>query len=245
MAGKNWLIGAGIGFFLGGPIGAIIGGLLSHAISQADVSKAQQRYSRGSAGKSKMQQGDFVIALLICFAYITKADKKVKSSEVSAVKKFLLKSFGKDATVQLMKTYKDILQKEYDITDICHQIAMFAKPEELYTLVQVLYEIAVSDEEYVEEEDRAIKFIARKFGLNTRQINALKAHYVKSAYGETNDYHVLGLTRKATKDEVKKAYRELAKKYHPDKVSHLGPEFKNVAEKKFREINEAYERLVG
>jgi len=51
-------------------------------------------------------------------------------------------------------------------------------------------------------------------------------------------YEVLGLTKNATKDEIKKKFRELAKKYHPD----LNKEDKN-AEAKFREVSEAYEVL--
>ncbi len=46
---------------------------------------------------------------------------------------------------------------------------------------------------------------------------------------------------KVTKAEIKKAYRAMAKKYHPDKVASLGDEFKELAERKFKDINEAYE----
>ncbi|MGC8645510.1 MAG: DnaJ C-terminal domain-containing protein [Thermoplasmata archaeon] len=53
-------------------------------------------------------------------------------------------------------------------------------------------------------------------------------------------YAILGVSRTATKDEIKKAYRELAKKYHPD----LNPENRKEAEEKFKEISEAYEVLM-
>ena len=53
-------------------------------------------------------------------------------------------------------------------------------------------------------------------------------------------YAVLGVDRKASKDDIKKAYRELAKKYHPD----LNPQNKKEAEEKFKEISEAYEVLM-
>ncbi len=58
-------------------------------------------------------------------------------------------------------------------------------------------------------------------------------------------YQVLGLRKGAPIGEVKKAYRELAAKYHPDKVSHLGDEFRALAERRFKEINEAYQSIVG
>lgn len=58
-------------------------------------------------------------------------------------------------------------------------------------------------------------------------------------------YEVLGLPGTATPEEIKHAYRELAKKYHPDKVSHLGEEFKRLADKRFKEIDAAYQALQG
>jgi len=56
-------------------------------------------------------------------------------------------------------------------------------------------------------------------------------------------YEILGIERSATPEEVKKAYRQLANKYHPDKVAHLGDEFKNLAERRFKDIQNAYQEL--
>ena len=52
---------------------------------------------------------------------------------------------------------------------------------------------------------------------------------------------ILGIDEKFTSDEIKRKYRELLSKYHPDKVNHLGEEFQQIADNKTREIIAAYD----
>jgi DnaJ domain/Protein of unknown function (DUF1232) len=56
-------------------------------------------------------------------------------------------------------------------------------------------------------------------------------------------YEVLGVSPGASQKEIRSAYRKLANQYHPDKVTHLGKEFQDLAEQRFKEIQEAYQRL--
>ena len=62
--------------------------------------------------------------------------------------------------------------------------------------------------------------------------------------GVWDPYEILGIDRNASQEEIKRAYRQLAGKYHPDKVEHLGEEFKALAEKRFKDIQQAYSELV-
>jgi hypothetical protein len=61
--------------------------------------------------------------------------------------------------------------------------------------------------------------------------------------GRKDPWTVLGVPKDASQEKIKQAYRQLANRYHPDKVSHLGDEFRNLAERRFKEIQEAYEHL--
>lgn len=92
-----------------------------------------------------------------------------------------------------------------------------------------------------------------------------KRRYVNEAYRQRNDqsserenesrsfedeattlkdpYSVLGIDKGASQEEIKMAYRQLANRYHPDKVSHMGDEFRELAERRFKEIQEAYQEL--
>ena len=89
----------------------------------------------------------------------------------------------------------------------------------------------------------------RQSEANSRQ------QFTENGFGKTRNraeerrsdddpYVVLGIERKATEEEIKKAYRKLVNKYHPDKVAHLGDEFKALAEVRFKEIQQAYRKIV-
>ncbi len=61
----------------------------------------------------------------------------------------------------------------------------------------------------------------------------------------SDPYEILGISPDASPEEIRRAYRRLASQYHPDKVSHLGPEFREMAETRFKEIQQAYDQLLG
>ena len=72
------------------------------------------------------------------------------------------------------------------------------------------------------------------------------AHNGQEGGGESSQhdpYATLGVSSKATQQEIHKAYRKLANQYHPDKVAHLGNEFQDLANKRFKEIQNAYDQL--
>lgn len=70
------------------------------------------------------------------------------------------------------------------------------------------------------------------------QNNPFGAFEDKSKY-----YKILGVEEGVSPEELKKAYRDLAKKHHPDRYANAAPEIRAMHEKKFKEINEAYEKL--
>jgi len=69
-------------------------------------------------------------------------------------------------------------------------------------------------------------------------------HSVRDS-AQSDPYKILGIERNATPAEIKQAYRQLANKYHPDKVTHLGDEFKKLAERRFKDIQKAYQELIS
>jgi len=224
-------IGGGLGWAFGGPIGGILGFMMGSMFS-GGVSNAQQ-YGR-------TQSGDFNISLLILSAAVMKADGKVKRSELDFVKRFLENNFGAAKTPQYVKMLGEILKQDFNVQDVSRQIAQYMGYESRMMLVQYLFGIAQADGDNHPSEIEMIQTIAGFMGISQRDYESIKAMFVKDT---GSAYQVLKVSPDASNDEIKKAYRELAKKHHPDRVAHLGEDVKKAAEVKFTKLNAAYEAI--
>jgi DnaJ like chaperone protein len=83
-----------------------------------------------------------------------------------------------------------------------------------------------------------------QYNKESSQKDTHETHRFQEGDASKDPHAVLNVSKDASQEDIKKAYRELANKYHPDKVNHLGDEFKILAEKRFKEIEEAYRKLV-
>ena len=77
----------------------------------------------------------------------------------------------------------------------------------------------------------------------TGENNSRRSNNDRQSSSQWDPYRVLGVESGASQETIKKAFRQLAGKYHPDKVAHLGDEFRVLAEKRFKEIHRAYDEL--
>ena len=75
--------------------------------------------------------------------------------------------------------------------------------------------------------------------------NSRKSYDFRGNSTEKDPYSVLGIEKGASSEEIKMAYKRLAHQYHPDKVNHLGQEFRDLAERRFKEIQQAYQELTS
>jgi len=233
-------IGAGLGAFAGGPIGAILGFVIGSAFdagSQQNIYKESIQY-----GDAKMYPttGGYAMSLLVLVAAVMKADGKALRSELNYVKDYFIRNFGVQSANEAIQLLKDLLQQNIPVTDVCHQIQMNMDYSSRLQLMHFLFGIAQSDGKLPESELKLIAHIAVNLGISSQDYESIKAMFVKNA---DFAYKILEIDPQVSDEEVKKAYREMAKKYHPDKVNYLGEDFQQAAKEKFQKVNEAYEEI--
>ncbi len=237
----KWL-GAGLGFTLGGPIGSIIGfavGSFVDGFSKEDILKEyQEAQTRGRTRNT--QSGDFEISLLILASVVIKADGKVDQRELDFVRSQFVGMYGKERANHAFKLFKGIIKNKVSAHQVCTQIRQHMPHASRLQLLHFLFGIAKADQQVVGAEVEEIKKIAGYLNINQYDFESIKAMF----YEETdNAYKILEISKSATDDEVKKAYRKMAKKYHPDKLQDLGPEHAKGAQDKFLQIQKAYEQI--
>ena len=235
------LILMGLGWAFGGPIGGIIGYALGSLFSsnRPSVMRSEVNEHFGNTAEKR----DFNVTLLVLSAAVMKADGNVKRSELDYVKRFFLQNFGQERAENYIKMLKEILEKEYNIYDVSRQVGQYMDYSSRLQLLHYLFGIAAADGDVSRPEIEVIHTVSLNMGLYDSDYESIKSMFVREINASENAYKILGVDPSATDEEVKKAYREMAKKNHPDLVSSLGEEVRQAAERKFQEINEAYELI--
>ena len=237
--GKKLLWGS-LGWALGGPIGAVLG----YAFASMDDKNQRQTWNHTKTFDRekypRTKPGDFIVSLLVLFAKVMKADKKLLKSELEYVKQFLRQQFNIRETQEFMILLKDILKQEYALKDVCRQIQRSMDHPSRLEIIHILFGLSAADGDVHPEEVSVIHTIANYLNINQSDYESIKAMFVGDSSAA---YTILEIDLTATDDAVKKAYRKMANKYHPDKVSHLGDDLRRVAEEKFKSVNNAYQTI--
>jgi DnaJ like chaperone protein len=231
-------IGGGIGWAFGGPIGAIVGFVLGALFDNASLVVYDQ--GTASINNTTTQPGDFALSLLVLSAAVMKSDGRTMRSELDYVKKFLVNQFGEAQAKQLLLVLNDVLKKEIPVRDVCLQIRDHMPESARLQLLHYLYGISKADGEVSQQEIELIERIAGYMNISGADAASLKAMYYRDL---ESDYRILEVSATASDEEIKKAYRVMAKKYHPDKVQGMGEAVQKAAEEKFKTLNDAYESI--
>lgn len=242
----KWLAG-GLGWAFGGPIGGIIGFILGSMYDNADELSVENKTDSGRDFKSQPKRnyrqtraGDFAVSLIVLTAAVMKADNRVLKSELDYVKAFFLRQFGEYYAKEQILLLREILKQEIPLRDVCEQVKLHLDKPSRLQMLHYLFGISMADGEIHPMEIKVIQQISDYFGINDADFASLKAMFVKDS---KSAYRILEIAPDVSDDEIKKAYRRMAVKYHPDKVSHLGEEFQKAAKEKFQQVNEAFQQI--
>lgn len=233
----KWL-GSGLGWAFGGPLGGVLGFALGAMFDASSITV--QSVNGEGPPMNAPHQGDFAVSLLVLSAAVMKSDGKTLKSELDYVRNFLVHQFGEEKAQQQILMLKEILKQEIPLRDVCLQIKQYMPHAERLQLIHYLFGISKADGHVHDDELAMISSIAGYLGVNTADFNSLKAMYFKDT---TSDYKILEVEPGVTDEEVRKAYRKMAVKFHPDKVAALGDEVQHAAKEKFQKVQEAYENI--
>ncbi|MBL4592906.1 MAG: TerB family tellurite resistance protein [Flavobacteriales bacterium] len=228
-------IGGGLGFAVGGPIGALLGFALGSVIDKSVGH--EENYVKG---QYRTTPNDFGASLLVLVAAVMKADGKILKSELDYIKRFFNKQFSSERTKEHLLVLRELLKKDIPLQEVCIQIKTYTMYPARLQLMHLLFGVAAVDGEIHSSELKVIQQIASYLGIRQPDYFSIKAMFLKEVDG---DYKILEINKNATNEDVKKAYRKMAVKYHPDKVSHMGEEYKDAAKEKFQKMKDAYENI--
>ena len=156
------------------------------------------------------------------------------------VKDFFKQQFSVQLASKYISDFKDILSKDFILSEICSTINNSMPIRQRSLLLQYLFGIAQADGDVSDSEMKVIQRIASYFRISRMEFEQIKSLF----YKDTSSYYkVLGINESSTNDEIKKAYRKMAVMHHPDKFNQLGEEQQRAAKKKFQKIQEAYEHI--
>ena len=249
MAYAKW-IGGAVGWALGGPIGGVLGYWLGKMFSDdslamdagaGDTNGHTGRGGRGGRSRARpTRAGDFALSMVVLSAAVMQADERVLKSELDYVKQFFRTNFGQAQAEQLTLALREALKNPVDVRGVCMQIRANMPHAKRLLLLQYLYGIARADGNVDPREVDLIRRMAAALGISDKDRASIEAPFHSD---KPDPYTVLEIGRDASDADIKKAYRRLALKFHPDKVRDMGEAYAKQAEARFLEVQEAYEGL--
>ncbi|MCI2081590.1 MAG: molecular chaperone DjiA [Bacteroidales bacterium] len=249
----GWIFLGPLGGLIGFGLGAIIDGSIK-AAGRVDANDANRydtsgnpysggtRYStRPGTSYAEATRNTFMASLLVLATAVAKSDGKFLKSELELMKTFIRDNFGEDSVGEALQIIKRLSQQDIDVSSVGGQIRTYMNYSQRMQLFHFLFELANVDGTYSKSEDDCLRRIAFSIGLSDSDRDSMMN--MNNPEDVAAAYKILGTNVDMSNDEVTKAYRRMAMKYHPDKVSTLGVDVQKAAEEKFKNINAAYETI--
>lgn len=161
-------------------------------------------------------------------------------SELDLVKRMLIRTYGEQRAAHLLLILREMLKEKQEVGFVCRQIRSEMAYSQRLELLHILFRISRADSDINPSELQLLQQIATQMGITTPDFLSLRAMFVTSP---DSDYKILDVATDAGEDEVKKAYRKMAMRFHPDRLLGLTDSEKKAAEEKFLSVQKAYENI--
>jgi len=237
----RWLL-AVLGLSIFNWPGAVVGFILGSIFDNMNLGKTKPQ-RRGIFGGSRetSSPADFELNLLSLASLVIKADGTVNKVELDYVRQYFVQAYGKERANATFRVFNDVIKKrEISAQKIAGVLRQRMRYESRLQVIHFLFSIAQADGHVSNPEVQEINRISHYLNIQMRDFESIKAMFFKNP---DSAYKILEITPKASIPEIKKAYREMVKKYHPDKLQHMDEVYRKGAEDKFRKVQEAYEQI--
>jgi DnaJ like chaperone protein len=231
----RWLF-AFIGYMIFRFPGALLGYFLGSVFEAGRWGQIRTSFQTNRASAQ-----DFELRLLALASIVIKADGKTSKSELDYVRLQFAQFFGKERANQIFRVYNSEF-KNYNNSafEIGQFLVTRTRYEARLQMLDFLFRIAKADGRVSFSELDKLFEIAGYMRINKPDYESIKAMFVVQT---DSAYTILEVSKLANDNEIKKAYRNLVKKHHPDKVRNLGSAAEQAAKEKFQRIQKAYEDI--
>ncbi|MBW8243113.1 TerB family tellurite resistance protein [Muricauda oceani] len=234
-------IAALLGYFMFRFPGAVLGFIVGTFLDNFGGSGKRPGSVFENVTRQSVSPADFELNLLSLCSIIIKADGQVNQRELDYVRQYFLSTYGKEKANAIFRTFNEVIKKrEISAQRICTFMVQRTRYEVRLQMLHFLFGIAQSDGQVSKAEVQKLREIAGYFRVSPHDFESIMAMFIKSA---DTAYKILEIEKNASDEEVKKAYRRMAKKYHPDRVVTENEAIRNGAEEKFKEVQKAYETI--
>ncbi|MCA8935820.1 MAG: DnaJ domain-containing protein [Planctomycetes bacterium] len=210
-----------------------------------------------AAERAKITAQDFSRAAARLLAYGIAANDHADSEEMAYASRLCWELFGEILGKNELDSILRIESQEPNwklvLPQVCIELRKLASADERRTLLSLVAKLMLVDGKFSASEKAYFTSVGKHLGLEMDDIRLVfeteKTQFLGSdsslAMRQRKARVVLGLQENASDEEVKKRYRKLALKYHPDRVSHLGSKIQAEAQRSFSKITEARDILLG
>ncbi|MBC8283869.1 MAG: DnaJ domain-containing protein, partial [Nitrospinae bacterium] len=228
---------AGLGFLRGGPFGAVVGGVTEHFLGK----KLQSKLQKSLPGIQN--KGDFITSLVILLTRVGITNGPLTQKQIEIIRKFFRKNldFGVSDFKAIDPLINEVQNKKPDLDRFVEVYKNSCQNNYNLLLIALCYQISLVDGKLDAGTESLLKHVVLLLGLSYDQHNKIREKYSLEVL--KTPYHVLEISSEASNEEVKKAYRNLIRTCHPDRVAHEGKAAAEAAHIRFLEIQEAYQEL--